>query len=117
MLRESSKISGETVELRDVTRGLSDATGIAHAPVLVEFAEAVVLRVPPRIAAARDAVLAALGNDAMVDAAATIAGFHGFVRLADAIGIPYQTAAAGQDLPDLREEAGISAFPRFSEQD
>ena len=117
MLRESSKISGEAVNLSDVTKGLSDATRIAHAPALVEFAEAVVLRDSPRIAAARAAVLAALGNDAMVDATAIIAGFHGFVRLADAIGIPYQMAAAGQDLPDLREEAGISSFPRFRAQD
>ena len=113
MLRESSKISGDAVELSDVTKGLSDATGIAHAPVLVEYAEAVVERDPARIAAARDAVFAALGNDAVVDAAAVIAGFHGFGRIADAIGIPYQTAAAGQDLPELREQAGISAFPRI----
>lgn len=113
MLRESSKVSGEAVELSDVTRGLSDATGIAYARILVEFAEAVVLRDRSRIAAAREAVFAALGNDATVDAAATIAGFHGFVRIADSTGIPYQTAAAGQDRPDIREEAGISAFPRI----
>jgi hypothetical protein len=113
MLRESSKISGEAVELSDVTKGLSDATGIAHAPILVAFAEAVVQRDPPSIAAAREAVFAALGNDAMVDAAAVIASFHGSVRIADAIGIPYQTAAAGKDRPDIRDEAGISAFPRL----
>ena len=112
MLRESSKISEEAVELSDVTRGLSAATAIAHAPLLVAFAEAVVHRDPPRIAAARDAVFAAMGNDATVDAAATIAGFHGFVRIADAIGIPYDTAAMGRDVPEIREAAGINAFPR-----
>lgn len=117
MLRESSKVSGEAVELSDVTKGLSDGTGIAHARILVEFAESVVLRDAPRIAASREEVLATLGNDAMVDAAAVIAGFHGFVRIADSTGIPYQTAAAGQDRPDIREEAGISAFPRLREQD
>jgi hypothetical protein len=41
-----------------------------------------------------------------------VAAFHGFVRLADAIGIPYTTAAGGRDLPDLREAAGINAFYR-----
>ena len=116
MLRESSKISNETVELSDVTRGLSDATGIAHASILVEFAEAVVQRDNRRIAAARKAVFVALGNDATVDTAAIIAGFHGFVRIADAIGIPYQKAARGEDAPELREQAGISAFYRFREQ-
>lgn len=116
MLRESSKISNETVELSDVTRGLSHATGIAHARILVEFAEAVVQRDSRRVAAARKAVFDALGNDAMIDAAATIAGFHGFVRIADTIGIPYETAAAGQDVPELREQAGINAFHRISAQ-
>jgi len=116
MLRESSKISNDAVELSDVTRGLSDATGIAHAEILVEFAEAVVQRDIPRIAAARKAVFDALGNDATVDTAAIIAGFHGFVRIADAIGIPYQTAARGEDAPELREQAGISAFYRIREQ-
>jgi len=52
----------------------------------------------------------------MVDAAATIAGFHGFVRIADAIGIPYQTAARGEDVPELREQAGINAFHRIRER-
>ena len=42
--------------------------------------------------------------------------FHGFVRIADAIGIPYQTAARGEDAAELREQAGISAFYRVREQ-
>lgn len=116
MLRESSKISNDAVELSDVTRGLSDATGIAHAKILVEFAEAVVHRDMQRIAAARKAVFGALGNNATVDSAAIIAGFHGFVRIADAIGIPYQRAARGEDAPELREQAGINAFHRIKEQ-
>ena len=116
MLRESSKISNDAVELSDVTLGLSDATEIPHAAILVEFAEAVVRRDVPNIAAARNAVFETLGNDATVDAAAIIAGFHGFVRIADAIGIPYQTAARGEDVPELREQAGISAFHRIRAQ-
>lgn len=116
MLRESSKISNQAVELSDVTQGLNHATDIAHAPLLVEFAEAVVQRDVARIVAARKAVFDAMGNDATVDAAATTAGFHGFVRIADAIGIPYTTAAKGEDVPELREQAGINAFPRIREQ-
>ena len=59
----------------------------------------------------------ALGAAGLVDAAATVAAFHGFVRLADAIGIPYTTAARGQDLPDLRAAAGIDAFHRVRSGD
>jgi hypothetical protein len=42
-----------------------------------------------------------------------VAAFHGFVRLADAIGIPYTGAAFGQDVPELRAAAGINEFYRL----
>ncbi len=112
MLRESSKHTNEAVDLRDVSAGLSDRTGVAHAPILVAFAEAVVARDAKRIAEARDTLRSALGVAALVDVAATVAGFHGFVRIADAIGIPYKTAAGGQDAPDVREAAGVNGFYR-----
>ena len=99
MLRESSKFSNEAVNLADVTAGLSSQTQVAHAPILVAFAEAVVARDDARIRPAREAIRAAMGEAALVDCASTVAGFHGFVRIADAIGIPYTTAAAGQDAP------------------
>jgi hypothetical protein len=115
MLRESSKSTNEAVELKDVTTGLSVRTAVAHATILADFAEAVVARDDARIRAAREAVREAMGPAAMVDAAATIAGFHGFVRIADAIGIPYTTAARGQDDPELRAQAGINGFYRVRE--
>jgi hypothetical protein len=34
------------------------------------------------------------------------------VRIADAIGIPYATASGGQDLPELRAQAGVNDFYR-----
>lgn len=85
---------------------------IPHATALEEFAEAVVLRDAERTFAARRALRGALGEEGFVDAAAIVAAFHGFVRIADAIGIPYTTAAGGRDLPELREQAGINAFYR-----
>ena len=117
MLRESMHIKGQEVNVRGVTQGFDADVAIPHAPALVEFAESVVLRDAARIAAARTALHAALGGagagDAgLVDAAAVAAAFHGFVRIADAIGIPYDTAAQGRDVPELREEAGINAFYR-----
>jgi hypothetical protein len=42
-----------------------------------------------------------------------VAAFHGFVRIADATGIPYTSAAGGRDVPELRAEAGIDAFYRM----
>lgn len=117
MLRESVQMSGQQVDVGSVTRGFDAGARIPHAAALAEFAEAVVLRDPARSAAARAALGAALGAEGLVDAAATVAAFHGFVRVADAIGIPYTTAARGQDLPELREEAGINAFHRIRSGD
>jgi hypothetical protein len=112
MLRESMQISGKQVDVRGVTQGFDEEVDIPHAAALVEFAEAVVLRDAPRTAAARVVLHGALGDAGLVDAAAIVAGFHGFVRIADAIGIPYTTAAGGRDVPELREQAGINAFYR-----
>lgn len=112
MLRESMKISGQQLDARSVTQGFGAQAEVAHAAVLADFAEAVVLRDAARSTAARAKLHALLGSDGLVDAAATVAAFHGFVRLADAIGIPYTTAARGEDVPELREQAGINAFYR-----
>ena len=112
MLRESMQIKGRQVDVRGVSDGFHDGVDIPHAAALVEFAEAVVLRDEPRTALARAELLAALGGAGLVDAAAVVGAFHGFVRVADAIGIPYTTAARGGDVPELRERAGVNNFYR-----
>ncbi len=111
MLRESMQIKGRQVDVSGVTKGF-DAVDIPHAALLIEFAEAVVLFDQARTAAARAALLAALGEAGLVDAAAVVGAFHGFVRIADAIGIPYTTAARGIDAPEIRERAGVNDFYR-----
>lgn len=117
MLRESMLIDGRTVDLRAVTQGFGAQAEVPHAAALAEFAEAVVLRDARRTHAARAGLREALGLEGLVDAAATVAAFHGFVRVADAIGIPYTTAARGEDAPELREQAGINAFYRVQAAD
>lgn len=112
MLRESCQTENKQVDLGSVTRGFGDDTPVPHAALLAEFAEAVVLRDEPRTAAARKRLRAELGDAAFVDAAAVAAAFHGFVRIADAIGIPYTTAARGSDVPDIRAAAGVNDFYR-----
>ena len=112
MLRESMQVSGKQVDVRGVTQGFDDSIDIPHAAGLAEFAEAVVLRDAARVAAARSVLRPALGDAGLVDAAAVVGAFHGFVRIADAIGIPYTTAARGQDAPEIRERAGVNGFFR-----
>jgi hypothetical protein len=108
------KIEGQAVNIANVAQGTDAGVGVPHAAQLLEFAEAVVLRDATRIAAARSKLRPALGEAGVVDAAAIAAAFHGFVRVADAIGIPYTGAAGGRDLPGLREEAGINEFYRIT---
>ena len=112
MLRESMQIEGHAVDLGNVAHGEDAGVEVPHAAGLLEFAEAVVLRDTQRIAAARGKLRAALGEAGIVDAAAITAAFHGFVRIADAIGIPYETAAGGRDRPEIREAAGVNDFYR-----
>ena len=112
MLRESLQTENKQVDLRGVTQGFDAGVDIAHAGLLVDFTEAVVLRDEARTAAARARLRAELGDAAFVDAAAVAAAFHGFVRIADAIGIPYTTAARGNDAPEVREQAGVNDFYR-----
>ena len=112
MLRESMQIKGRQVDVRGVITGFGEGVEIAHAAALVEFAEAVVLRDEARTASARGTLLTAVGEAGLVDAAAVVGAFHGFVRIADAIGIPYDTAARGSDAPEIRERAGVNEFPR-----
>ena len=115
MLRESSKIAGNEVQLSDITKGLSERTQIPQGDLLVNLAEAIVARDPDLISDARNIFLEVLGNDALVDAVAVASAFHGFVRIADAIGIPYTGAAGGIEASELREETGINAFHRIKE--
>ena len=115
MLRESMQSEGRQVALGGVTNGFAQGIDVAHAAELVEFTEAVVLRDAARTAAARAALLPLLGAAGLVDAAATVAAFHGFVRVADAIGIPHFASPAGDELADLRAEVGINAFHRMQD--
>lgn len=112
MLRESMQIEGREVNLGNVAHGEGEGVQVPHAADLLEFAEAVVLRDAPRIAAARGKLRAALGEAGLVDAAAITAAFHGFVRIADATGIPYEKAAGGVDRPEIRQAAGVNEFYR-----
>jgi len=107
---------GKQVDVRGVTRGFEDGVDIPHAVGLAGFAEAVVRRDAARVAAWREQLRPLLGDAGLVDAAAVIGAFHGFVRIADAIGIPYTTAARGEDAPEIRERAGVNEFYRVRGQ-
>jgi hypothetical protein len=77
---------------------------VAQAALLLGFADAVIANDAIDVQRAR--VAAALGEPAMIDAAAVIAGFDGITRIADATGIPIEPAKAEQTA-DFRTELGL----------
>jgi hypothetical protein len=84
------------------------ASGVPAGGVLSAFAEAIVTGADS-LAQARSAVVAALGEAAMVDAAAVVAGFNGITRIADATGIPLEPAKA-EETQQWRDALGIDGF-------
>lgn len=76
---------------------------------LTAFADAALTGDPQSLAAARATLAAALGEPAMIDAAAVIAGFDGITRIADATGIPLEPPKA-EAVADLRATLGLDRF-------
>ncbi len=112
MLRASMEVSGTDFDLRAVTGAAADDGGIEGGALLHGFAEAVTLADTARTAALRNGIVDALGEAAMIDAAAVAAAFHGFVRVVDATGAPPEKAAGGQVTMAFRDELGINDFYR-----
>ncbi len=110
MLRASTEVSGADFDLNAVTGAATGDGGIEGGTLLHAFAEAITLRDAARTAELRGALVEALGEPAMIDAAATAAAFHGFVRLADATGTPPEGAAGGQVTMEFRDSLGINDF-------
>jgi hypothetical protein len=105
------------VDLRAVIHG-DVGSGVPHGEALVQFAEAAVeagpgapggCREDPALVETRDALLQALGSEALVDAAAVVGNFQRMDRIADATGIPLD---APVDLltADLRHRLGIDGY-------
>jgi hypothetical protein len=96
------------------------ASGVAHGDVLIELVDAVMdanapragatsVTVDARLVAARAAVVAALGDEALVDAAAVIAMFNQADRVADGAGIPLDEPLEMMTR-ELRQEIGVGRF-------
>lgn len=81
----SSQSSSQDVDLAAIRDG-GDAASIRHGNVLVAFAEALV-KDPVQLPQAREALIAAAGPAAAVEAAAVAANFQRMVRIADGTGI------------------------------
>jgi hypothetical protein len=84
-------------------------TGVPQVRELVAFADATIGAPAETLDQARDALIRALGADAMIDAAAVIGGFDGITKIADATGIPLETPKIEQTA-DLRGVLQLDEF-------
>jgi hypothetical protein len=110
MLRASIEFHGRDGDLRAITEGskLGDG-GIPHGERLAAFAEAAVAGGAAELATARDALRAAAGSAALVDAAAVVGNFQRMVRIADGAGIEVDGAMRTLS-EDFRQELGLDAY-------
>ena len=110
MLSLSADASNTDVDLNLVNGDANASDAIPHSLLLMEFAEAVAGRDPAQIAATRQALFDAAGNDVVVDAAAVAGNFQRMVRIADATGIPidaHMDALSGS----IQEDLDLRRFP------
>ena len=84
-------------------------SGIPASAELGRFAAAICDNDKVRIADCRAAVVDNLGEAAMLDAAATIAAFNAFPRVADATGIPLEEMKV-EPTAGIRADLGLEAF-------
>ena len=82
---------------------------LPHGDLMNRFCEAMMVRDAAAMADARREIVTSLGEDAMVDAAATIAAFNAYPRAADATGLPLEDKKA-ELTASLREELGLDAL-------
>ena len=89
------------------TRG--DAQSVPDAGLLSDYADAAIHGNPARLWATRHRVIEALGADALIDTAATIAIFNAVVKIADATGIPIEEYKV-EATRALRADLGVDDF-------
>ena len=109
MLRVSSELEGEKVDLQSITKGSDVQSGVPFQDELLAFTEVALGDDDEAITAAREAVRAKMGDAAVVDAAGVIANFQRMVRIADGAGIPLDTPLAVVT-STIRSELGLNSY-------
>ena len=109
LLRVSSELQGEKVNLQSVTNGSEIQSGVRCQDELIRFAEAAIGHDEVKITEARQALREIMGDKAVVDAAGVIANFQRMVRIANGAGIPLDKPMALVSAP-MRSELGLDNY-------
>ncbi len=110
MLSLSAELSEATVNLQMINGDERATDGdVAHAKVLMHFAESFARRDETALTQARTALLNEAGPDVLVDTAGVAANFQRMVRIADSIGIPLDDRNVALSA-GVREELDLQRF-------
>lgn len=105
----SSEASGIDVDI-DAALDLDSTSGagIEHGALLIRFATAAQQN-SGDLSSAREELKDAVGDEGLIEAAATIAIFNGLVRVADGTGIQLDDGVLA-DSSDFRDRLGVNKF-------
>lgn len=104
----SGKHSGEEFDLSVMMTGIGDG-GVPHGELLMAFAEAVVTHQEEAIVTTRSALVDAIGEDGLIDAAGVVGLFNAIDRVADATGTELEHDKA-EATDAMRRSIGITGF-------
>jgi hypothetical protein len=107
MLRGSGRHHGTDYSFEGIVHG-DGGSGVEHEAALLDFADAVIADMTS-LGQARAALVEQAGKEAMIDAAAVVAGFDAITRVADGTGIPLEQPKA-EASASWRSSLGIDAF-------
>ena len=109
VLRASGQKDGEDFDLNSVIGDGDGDVGVVHGELLLAFSDAVVGDDDAELERLRRELVNLLGEEALVDAAGTVASFNAVVRVADATGIPIDEFKA-DPAREVLEEIGFNGF-------
>jgi hypothetical protein len=107
MLRVSSQMTGTEVDVAAVNGGVDADAGVEHGASLLAFTEALMRGEPAALE--RQRLRAVLSPEGFVDVAAVIGSFNVVDRIADATGIPLDTAMLAMS-EGVRAQLDLSRF-------
>ena len=112
LLRGSGEHQGVDFDLADIVRDKpnEDDAGVESAALLTAYADAFYSTEPAALERTRNALVAALGSAAMIDAAGIVGMFDAVVKVADATGITLEPVKA-EASAEFRRALGIDALP------
>lgn len=109
VLRASGQKDGKDFDLNSVVGAGHGDVGVDHGALLMAFADAAISDDDAALDTVRRALIEELSEEALVDAAGTVASFNAVVIIADATGIPIDEFKA-DPTREILEELGVNDF-------